>query len=607
MDFKKLQNLWRLTLGDGTDLGTLDPSQSFKPPALLAEPPTPVPSDFQTFELLARGGGGEVYRARQSALRRDVALKRLRPEHWDSARAQAGFVGEGIVLGQLEHPNIVPVYGLGVTEDGLYLAMKLVGGETWRELLAGEAARDLDRQLEILLQTCNAIAFAHSKNIVHNDLKPDNIMVGHFGEVLVLDWGLAAYIGPETEGLEGVRCGAKVASPLGTPAYMAPELATGRGADIGPRTDVFLLGGLLYELLTGHCPHTGDDFSQVITRAAEGPVLQFGATAPEALRAVCRQAMATDPSQRHASVLAFQAEIRAFQRNQESLKIAAEAQRRLSELETLLSRDAEQNDEEINKLFGECRFGFRQALRVWPQNPQAHAGLQTSLERMLAFQLHKGAHTSAAALLSELDAPDAQLIARVQQLGRRQAREREELRALKQASNVRLGRSARTITAGVLALVWSGMCFTRAFGWFPPNRVNNIVLGLVFAVVLGGSLLIGRRSFFSNRYNRSIGVCTLGINLAIVLLRLYALRLEIPLTVTVALENWLFCVLFGMMALTVDRHFVWLSGSFLLATVASALDPGLAWWGMALAILCGLSALGLAWQLSPGEEAATPA
>ncbi len=190
---------------------------------------------------------GEVVAARQTALGREVAIKRL-PRSGVTARDQARFRSEAILASSLDHPNIVPIHDLGVDQEGrTFFAMKKVQGTHWgaRFRQLGEA-----ENLEILIRVCDAVAFAHSRGVLHRDLKPDNIMIGEFGEVLLMDWGLAVRL----DDLH--RESSRFAS--GSPAYMAPEMACADNAAIGIRSDVYLLGACLYELLVGEPPHPGD-------------------------------------------------------------------------------------------------------------------------------------------------------------------------------------------------------------------------------------------------------------------------------------------------------------------------------------------------------------
>src|SRR5439155_5984413 len=201
--------------------------------------------DYSLLKKLGEGGMGIVYAARQQSIRRVVALKMLKKTGQQESFQREKFLAEAVITGDLEHPNIVPIYDLGRDESGaIFYAMKHVKGTPWDKLIGKNTVQE---NLEILMKVADAIAFAHSREVVHRDLKPENVMIGDFGEVLVMDWGLALMLGAPP---------ANVAMG-GTPGYMAPEMAMGPIDAIGLHSDVYLLGAILYEIITGLRPHTG--------------------------------------------------------------------------------------------------------------------------------------------------------------------------------------------------------------------------------------------------------------------------------------------------------------------------------------------------------------
>jgi tRNA A-37 threonylcarbamoyl transferase component Bud32 len=238
------------------------------------KPPDTPRYRFKAF--LAQGGMGEVWRGHDCVLQREVALKVLRARAIAGAEVRARFEEEARYVGQLEHPSIVPVYDVGVLSDGRpYFAMKLVNGHTLAELLKGQAAAvgELPHWVAVFEQVCQAVAFAHSRGVIHRDLKPSNVMLGEFGEVQVMDWGIAKALvsglttqagptppdqppsSPPITGFSDTQPG----QVKGTPAYMAPEQARGELARVGKASDVFGLGGTLCAMLTGCPPFTQID------------------------------------------------------------------------------------------------------------------------------------------------------------------------------------------------------------------------------------------------------------------------------------------------------------------------------------------------------------
>jgi serine/threonine protein kinase/tetratricopeptide (TPR) repeat protein len=310
-------------------LGKVEPESL--PPTQSHEVPTPERDgvlESARFRILSKhreGGIGEVLIAYDQQLRRAVAIKQIRPKWRDHDEARQRFVQEAEVTGRLEHPGVVPVYAMGIWEDGSqYYAMRFIQGDTLAEVirLHHNPQQKLDRHSRLLglrqilnrfVDVCNTIHYAHSHRILHRDIKPANIMVGPYGETLVVDWGLAKLLDtPPDESMTAELLedlpsqlnvsGRQAGGTVGTPQYMSPEQAGGRVDEVGIPTDIYLLGATLYQILTGSPPHSDESITKLLQRVAQGELVSprsLDPTISRPLEAICMKAMATDPSDRY--------------------------------------------------------------------------------------------------------------------------------------------------------------------------------------------------------------------------------------------------------------------------------------------------------------------
>jgi len=271
---------------------------------------------------IASGGQGAVHAVRDRTLLRRSAMKILAPELQSMPSERQRFIEEAQIAAQLEHPHIVPIHELDLTHDGdLYFTMKLIEGHTLSELL-----KQIDNHvrtfsliaplIDVLIKVCDAVAFAHSRGIIHRDIKPANIMVGSFGQVYVMDWGIARVLQGRTDVVvsrdRDQPTPDRRGIPLGTPSYMPPEQAFARHDETDERSDVFALGATLYQILTGEAPYrynANDLDAMVLTaqRCEITPAEKRSATAwlPRGLSRIAMKALAADPSQRYPTATAF--------------------------------------------------------------------------------------------------------------------------------------------------------------------------------------------------------------------------------------------------------------------------------------------------------------
>jgi serine/threonine-protein kinase len=464
---------------------------------------------------LGEGGMGIVRLATQVALGRKVAVKSLK----DEARTQRmtlKLLREAWITGALEHPNVMPVYDLGVdAQGGPRLVLKRIEGVEWAALIADEKAVAerfggrslLDWNLSIFQQVAQAVHFAHSRGIVHRDLKPENVMIGSFGEVYVLDWGIAVSL--RDDGSGRLPLAADAHEMAGTPAYMAPEMIGSGSPPLSERTDVYLLGAVLYELLCGKPPHEGANLLALLRSIAVSQP-SFPDDAPAELARICRRALDADPDARFESAEQLRLAVQGYLQHHGSQELAKEAAQRLLELRVELARPADAVDRDaLYNLFGAARFGFQQALRAWRENEAASAGLREATLLLVEHELAADDVRAAAALLAELHPPPPELVARVALAKKRLDEERARAARAAQDFLPEVGRRTRTFLALTLGAVWSIVPFLSGVLDSTPSISRWVYWSLGFLAVLAGVGVWARDTLTKTAFNRRMGSAVL--------------------------------------------------------------------------------------------------
>ncbi len=376
--------------------------------------PNDVP-DYELLEVIGEGGMGVVYAAHQSSIARTVAVKMLKPSAKVGEEQRDKFISEAVVTGELDHPNIVPIYDLGANDAGaLFYSMKRVKGTPWDKVLQQKV---LDDNLSILLRVADAVAFAHAHGVVHRDLKPENVMLGEYGEVLVMDWGLARI----TQMFANAEAIFQADSLGGTPAYMAPEMARGPVENINFTSDIYLLGAILYEIIGGKPPHSGRDVMQCLMNAAQNTI--DGIRYEGELKSIALRAMATRQEDRYASVKDFQEGIRTYQAHSESLVLTAHANLNLQK--------ARESGE--YQLYARALYGFQESLNLWDANDRARKLLGETQLDYAKCALEKSDFDLAASLLDEHNPSQTELLAKINVARAERDLRQRRLRRAKQA------------------------------------------------------------------------------------------------------------------------------------------------------------------------------
>jgi serine/threonine-protein kinase len=549
---------------------------------------------------LGEGGMGIVQLATQVSMGRKVAVKTLREEHRSEA-ATLRLLREAWVTGVLEHPNVVPVYDVGLDEHGApVIVLKRIEGVHWGELIGdGERVRDrfgardlLEWNLEILRQVCNAVHFAHARGIVHRDLKPENVMIGEFGEVYLLDWGIAVSLFDDGSGRLPLARDARHAA--GTPCYMSPESLALDATPITARTDVYLLGAILFEILTGDPPHAaGSALETIASIVAKDPVLPEAT--PAELARICRRAMERAPAARFATAEELRRAIGDHLEHRESGTLAAEADASLAILRAELGAEGPATTgrrQRIYDAFGACRFGYREALRIWPENADARAGLREAVLAMIELELGARDARSARVLLGELgalgqsgelEATPLSLVERIDVLEREigeDARRVLELERLGRDLDSGVGQRTRAFLGALAGLCWTSLPAALAHFETEQTAYRNAIFGpLVLLVGFSAVAWWARDSMSKTRINRSFLAAAFLALVADVLFCVGAWLLAVPASIGAVLSMSLWAVLAGAMALTIEPRLAIAAVGFFVTFLIACARPG---WRVAL-------------------------
>jgi len=565
--------------------------------------------EFELGPLIAKGGMGRVCAAKQLPLQRDVVIKMLREDKRTPAM-KALLLQEAYLTGYLEHPNIIPVYQLGKDEeDEPMLVMKQIDGVPWSQLLTRrkkepdslpEEQLSLEWHIRILLQVCHAVEYAHSKGIVHRDLKPGNVMIGEFGEVYVLDWGIAASLREEHAGHLPLMKDTN--DFMGTPAYSAPEMLMVEIDKIDERTDVYLLGAILFHLLTGQAPHHGKSVVELADRLTQWEPFQFSQDVATELAVLCNLSMSDERHVRPESVREFRLVLETFLANSASHKLMIEAKSMFQQLKEHLDRvlgdekssslvpPSSDEDKEIYSLFWRCHFGFSQALQISAQNKQARKGLQSLLEAMVDYELHRGDVQATAALLTELPRPNRMLEQRLELLKEEQSKKAQNIRELeefKYESRMDIGRSDRQAGVFILGLSFGlfGILiyFLIDFKYYEPEHLGFFASHLGFVFVLLVMAFVWRASLFKNRANRQFISMVLFLGLTFLLFRGIFIYMEVSIAVACVMDGMLMFILMGFLTITHDIRFGVGATCYLLVCILTMFKPKFYYFALGLA------------------------
>ncbi|MEW5743704.1 MAG: serine/threonine-protein kinase [Myxococcota bacterium] len=583
-----------------------DARLSLSPPvAADAHAPVVAPEgDLIVVGELGKGGMGSVLLARQPSLDREVAVKV--PLRTSSEGTVHALVREARTTGALEHPGIVPVHALAFDASGTpALVMKRIEGVSWATLIkepghpawrfvTGGSDR-LEGQVKLLMQVCNAVAFAHRQGVLHRDIKPANVMVGEFGEVYLADWGVAC-----RKPLPGE---VRKKGLVGTPLYFAPEMVSGDDALMDERTDVYLLGATLYHALCGWPPHAAMDLKEALAHAWAGEVRAMPQEISAELAGVISRALARDPAQRHQSATELRDALAEFLRHRASHRLAAAALERLAALEAELAAATPQR-EKVAPLVSECRFGFMQALAEWSDNPVAKEGLERCVLAAAWFEVRTGHAAAARVLMAELQKVPDELEAAVRAVElddeKNQAR-RAHYERLERESDPRVAirQRVRLFLALTGAVVLATVLPSLLPAWDSIQRLLGrwVLVGkmLPATVTLLVAFFVGRKSLWATRLNRRIVMMLAFVLVTLMTNRVTCALLGLPPSQTVTIDLVVGTALCAGPALLFHWGFFISLGSNLVGLVAALIWPQHAQWIYGLAAASALSGVLVTW------------
>jgi len=529
---------------------------------------------------------GVVHQATQHNLDRKVAFKKLHP---NAAEEHAQLLlQEALITGALDHPNIVPVHAAGLDTEGRpAFVMKEVEGIEWKQVIeTPEACRDLFEDLDptefhirVLMRICTAVQFAHERGILHRDIKPENVLLGRLDEVYLMDWGLAA--STDDRMTDRAPLASECKDVIGTPAYMAPEMARPRGRAIGPLSDVYLLGATLFHALVGRPPHNADTLAAVLRNTQSTVPPQLPDSIPVDLVQICQKALAPDPTDRHQSANELRRELGRYLVFRSSMTLTKNASNDLTDLlrwedEQLMS-DTPQETTQIRQGLAGARFGFEQAIQLWGGNTKARLGLKEVLSIGVRSHIRNGDLTAAQNLLRGIEEPEPGLTKALNQLRTRvEAEQAAHERLIHDLSELdpRVGAQSRALASSLVPILWAGLLLLL---YFLSRRgtpltwelwVGQAVASIVFVAPV---TFMGRRVFLGTKLNRRLSGSLYIALLGDLIIRIAAWTTGLDPLESVPVVMAAHGISLGMLGLQVDTRMVagsaiYLAGVCLAAT-----------------------------------------
>lgn len=589
------------------------------------------PGRFHVHSVIGSGGVGEVHAATQCATGRRVALKFPRPEGGDAART--AVLSEAWAAGSLDHPNVVRVHAVGLSDDGRPMAvLQYIEGSPWRELiddpahpmwsthlaesspssvttadLATASGYRLSDNIRILMQVASAVQHAHNHHILHRDLKSGNVMIGELGKVAIIDWGNAVSLREDPESPLPMHDAVK--STAGTPQFMAPEMTTDGKSTLSERTDVYLLGGILCEILTGRPPHPADNPMQAMIQASRGHIPEFPASAPAPLVDICRRALDGEPHKRQASAGMFRAELMGFMRQRKAHGYRADADAATTALEALVDRalqappapTSQRDGYQIHTLYTRAELGFQQALSANVAREGIDLGIERCRLAMARYALWDGDYDQAGQLCDRLLDPPSELLASLRQRRADDALLEEALDSVENPGGRRPRHILTAITLGIVAAaLQSGFGLVEMLGLYTPTYLHYaagmgvVALALVVVLITKGATYHPHNRHLLSGLLTGVAVLTAGWTLSD--------TVGASLDGVLTLQCLLLALNIAIIGAFVDVAMWWGTAAALVCFAGAAALPAGAQFWLGGALCAAVVAVGSAWRPDLGSN-----
>ena len=486
-------------------------------------------------DIIGEGGMGIVYRAVQDYPRREVAIKRLRD---NASHLRWALIQEAMITGEMEHPGTVPIYSLNLAGNSApEVVMQCIKGKNLLELINGNVPNeaDLRKYISALIQVCNALEYAHKKGIIHRDIKPENIMLGDFGEVYLLDWGIAV----KKEDEELMPFGM-----VGTPVYMAPEMLSGDPNAVDERTDIYLMGATLHEIITGSPRHFSNDFNTTLELVKKSEPHNFSDETPKLLAALVNQSCSLNPQNRPQSIELFRKKLRDFLHNREAIVLSNIAAKELAHLKRIINNGIPL---EIYRHFHRARFGFEHALTIWPNCEQAKRGIYQSLELMINYHITQNNVELALTLMQVIEDPSESTIIRFNKLTKKKAKDDAEKLRLAQIGSKNDPRTSRNWRMFFnYALLFAAAIYVFFLFQLDSTSIENVTIELlhshsiIMILPVIPIIILGRKHLIFNPHGQRVSIGIGGALFIMCINRWFAIQYQTPVQVVLLTDILIF-------------------------------------------------------------------